>query len=104
MFRISLSGIRRSKDGESTSPGHIGDIVPSRSEKITIRIPETYLRSLDFLVEMDDFPSRSEAIRSAIRDMIYNRVDLVTEKVKKMREAEEKIADMKKYLEEYLQR
>lgn len=45
-------------------------------EKVTIRLPERYIRALDFLVKVDDFPSRSEAIRAAIRDFIYERVDI----------------------------
>lgn len=62
------------------------------TEKITLRVPARYLRALDFLVKADDFPSRSEAIRSAVRDMIYERVELVPEKLRKMQEAEMAIA------------
>ncbi len=46
------------------------------AEKITLRLPKRFLRALDFLVEMDDFPSRSEAVRAAIRDLVYARVEL----------------------------
>ncbi len=42
-------------------------------EKVTLRLPARYIRALDFLVKVDDFPSRSEAIRAAIRDLIYDR-------------------------------
>lgn len=63
------------------------------NEKITIRIPRRYLRAIDFLVRADDFPSRSEAIRAAIRDMIYERVELVPEKLKKIQEAEQAVAN-----------
>src|SRR5437879_13692234 len=54
------------------------------TEKITLRLPARYLKALDFLVQVDDFPSRSEAVRAAIRDFVYARVELVTEKLKKM--------------------
>ena len=54
------------------------------TEKITIRIPDRHLRGLDFLVEIDDFPSRSEAIRVAIRDLIYARMELVMDRMKKI--------------------
>src|SRR5438552_1085078 len=47
------------------------------SEKMTLRLPPRYLKALDFLVEVDDFPSRSEAVRAAIRDFVYARVELV---------------------------
>src|SRR3989442_12120502 len=57
-------------------------------EKITLRLPGRYLKALDFLVQVDDFPSRSEAVRAGVRDFLYARVELVTDKLKKMKEAE----------------
>jgi Arc/MetJ-type ribon-helix-helix transcriptional regulator len=73
-------------------------------EKVTIRLPERYIRALDFLVTVDDFPSRSEAIRAAIRDFIYERVDMVMDKVKKMEEAEKTLAAMEEFEVKYLQK
>jgi len=73
-------------------------------EKVTIRLPERYIRALDFLVKVDDFPSRSEAIRAAIRDFVYERVDVVMEKVKKMEEAEKTLAAMEIFQSEYLKK
>jgi Arc/MetJ-type ribon-helix-helix transcriptional regulator len=73
-------------------------------EKVTIRLPERYVRALDFLVKVDDFPSRSEAIRAAIRDFIYQRVDVVMDKVKKMEEAEKTLAAMEQFESEYLRK
>jgi len=73
-------------------------------EKVTIRIPRRYIRALDFLVELDDFPSRSEAIRAAVRDLIYERVDIVMDKVKKIEEAEKALATMEIFREEYLKK
>jgi len=63
------------------------------SEKVTIRIPRRYLRSIDFLVRADDFPSRSEAIRTAIRDMVYQRIEMVPDKLKKIQAAEQAVAN-----------
>ncbi|MFO7791480.1 MAG: ribbon-helix-helix domain-containing protein [Candidatus Saliniplasma sp.] len=74
----------------------------SENEKISIRLPRRFLEQIDFLVEMDDFPSRSEAIRTAVRDMLYYRVDLVADKVEKMAEQEQKMARAKAIKEEYL--
>ncbi len=74
----------------------------SETEKITIRLPKSFVRRIDFLVDMDDFPSRSEAIRSGVRDMLYHRVDLVAEKVEKMAEQEQKMAKAEAIREEYL--
>lgn len=39
---------------------------------LSVFIPESYIESLDILVAEDIFPNRSEAIRSAIRDLIRN--------------------------------
>ena len=64
------------------------------TEKITLRLPKRFLRALDFLVEVDDFPSRSEAVRAAIRDLVYGRVELVTDKLKKIEEAEKALANL----------
>jgi Arc/MetJ-type ribon-helix-helix transcriptional regulator len=73
-------------------------------EKVTLRLPTRHIRALDFLVQVDDFPSRSEAIRAAIRDFIYARLDLVTEKLKKMEEAERALAEMEAYEERYMRK
>lgn len=62
-------------------------------ERVTIRVPARFLEAVDFLVEMDDFPSRSEAVRAAIRDFVYARVDLVTDKIRKMQAAEAAMAE-----------
>jgi len=72
------------------------------TEKITVRLPKKFIRALDFLVEVDDMPSRSQAIRTAIRDFVYARVELVTEKTKKMQEAEKAISNAEELKKDYL--
>lgn len=74
------------------------------TEKITLRLPKRYLKALDFLVEVDDFPSRSEAVRAAIRDLVYARVELVTDKLKKIQEAEKSLAQMESFKKEFMQK
>ncbi|MFX0068396.1 MAG: ribbon-helix-helix domain-containing protein [Candidatus Hodarchaeota archaeon] len=37
---------------------------------VTVKMPETYIKGLDALVEVGLYPSRSEAIREAIRYFI----------------------------------
>ncbi len=74
------------------------------TEKITLRLPKRYLKALDFLVEVDDFPSRSEAVRAAIRDLVYARVELVTDKLKRIQEAEKSLADMETFKKDFLQK
>ncbi|MHA1111529.1 MAG: ribbon-helix-helix domain-containing protein [Promethearchaeota archaeon] len=43
---------------------------------ITVHIPVRYLDALEDLVDKGHFPSRSEAIRVAIRDLIRNEMAL----------------------------
>ncbi len=74
----------------------------AETEKITVRLPARYLKALDFLVQVDDAPSRSEAIRAAIRDFVYARVELVTEKLRKMHDAERTLAEAEAFKREYL--
>ncbi|MCK4970303.1 MAG: ribbon-helix-helix protein, CopG family [Thermoplasmata archaeon] len=71
-------------------------------EKVTIRLPKRYLRRLDFLVRVDDFPSRSEAIRTAVRDLLYARLELVLEKQKKALELDLKEAEFQEVEKKYL--
>ncbi len=72
------------------------------TEKITLRLPKRFLRALDFLVEVDDFPSRSEAVRAAIRDLVYERVSLVQERLKKIEDAERALADHEEVRRQYM--
>ncbi|MFQ5884039.1 MAG: ribbon-helix-helix domain-containing protein [Thermoplasmata archaeon] len=72
--------------------------------RITIRVPNRFLDAIDFLVEMDDFPSRSEAIRTAIRNLVYDRMDFVTDRLKKMREAETSLAQLEELRKQYLKK
>ncbi len=73
------------------------------SEKITLRVPKRFLRMVDFLVEVDDFPSRSEAIRTAIRDIVYERVQTVQDRLKRMEDAEKALADFEELKRRFMQ-
>ena len=76
----------------------------SEDEKITIRVPKRFLQAIDFLVEMDDFPTRSEAVRAALRDFVYGRVEIVTDKIKKMQAAETAMAEADRTRREFLRK
>ncbi|PSQ15670.1 ribbon-helix-helix protein, CopG family [Halobacteriales archaeon QS_8_69_26] len=39
-------------------------------ERVTLRIPKQQIEEVEQLVDTGEFPNRSEAIRSAVRDMI----------------------------------
>lgn len=78
--------------------------MPAETEKITLRLPARFLKALDFLVEVDDFPSRSEAVRAAIRDFVYARVELVTDKLRKMEDAQRSMAQMEAFRRDFMQK
>jgi Arc/MetJ-type ribon-helix-helix transcriptional regulator len=78
------------------------ELMTDDMEKITVRLPKRYLRRLDFLVRVDDFPSRSEAIRTAVRDLLYARLELVLEKQKKILELDLKEAEFEEVEKKYL--
>jgi Arc/MetJ-type ribon-helix-helix transcriptional regulator len=70
-------------------------------DKVTIRLPKSFIRQLDFLVKIEDFSSRSEAIRTAVRDMLYQRIDLVMKKIEKKVEANQKMMELEAIEQEY---
>ncbi len=81
-----------------------GTTTMSDTERISIRLPKDMVEMVDFLVEVNDFPTRSEAIRQAVRDLIYERVcemDMAS-KVRKMEEAKHAYLEIKALKEEYL--
>jgi len=84
--------------------GSKGERMNEETEKVTVRLPKRYLRALDFLVKIDDYTSRSEAIREAIRDMIYSRTEFVMDKIKKLERAEEALAEMESFQKQYMRR
>jgi len=68
--------------------------MPNRTEKITIRLPSRFVEALDLLVSVDDFPSRSEAIRTAVRDLVYVRSSLVIKKARKLSQLHRNVAKL----------
>lgn len=38
--------------------------------RVTLRVPHRQVEDLDTMVENDEFPNRSEAIRTAIRELL----------------------------------
>ncbi|MCU4751531.1 ribbon-helix-helix domain-containing protein [Natrialbaceae archaeon A-CW2] len=44
-------------------------------ERVTLRIPKQQIEEVEQLVETGEFPNRSEAIRSAVREMINEQQD-----------------------------
>lgn len=46
---------------------------------ITINLPESYLNAIQILNDLEIYPSRSEAIRIALRDFLSNELKLFQE-------------------------
>jgi Arc/MetJ-type ribon-helix-helix transcriptional regulator len=44
-------------------------------ERVTLRIPKQQIEEVERMVETGEFPNRSEAIRSAVRDMLNEQTD-----------------------------
>jgi metal-responsive CopG/Arc/MetJ family transcriptional regulator len=68
-----------------------------------VRIPDRFVKAMDYLIEIQDMPSRSEVVRAAIRDFVYERVEIAKEKMKKIHEAEKSIVEYEEFKKEYLQ-
>ncbi len=55
-------------------------------ERVTLRLPRQQVELLDTLVLVGEFPSKSEAIRAAVRDLVDNHYDkLLTRKERSIR-------------------
>ncbi len=74
------------------------------TEKITIRLPKKYMRWMEFLVEIDDSPSKTAIIHEALRDYLYDRMPYATDKVREMEEAESMMAEALAFKEKYLRK
>lgn len=55
---------------EYFSAAHLHHLTVRSMKLISVHIPDTYIKALDRLVELRLYPSRAEAIRFAIRDLI----------------------------------
>ena len=52
-------------------------------ERVTLRIPKQQIEEVEQLVDSGEFPNRSEAIRSAVREMINEQEDSPSERTGK---------------------
>jgi len=44
-------------------------------ERVTLRIPKQQIEEVEQMVELGKYPNRSEAIRSAVREMLDEQTD-----------------------------
>ncbi len=67
-------------------------------QRITIRLPEQQVKMINWLVECGEFPSTSEAIRTAIRDLIDQRSEKVRGRLQLFEDAQKIAEDTPTYL------
>ena len=48
-------------------------------ERVTLRIPKQQIEEVERMVEMGEFPNRSEAIRAAVRTMLNEQSDATSD-------------------------
>jgi Arc/MetJ-type ribon-helix-helix transcriptional regulator len=58
-------------------------------QRVTLRLPEQQLKMIDRFVELGEFPSASEAIRTAIRDLIDQRSEKLAGRIQLFEKAQE---------------
>jgi len=58
-------------------------------QRVTLRLPEQQLKMIDRFVELGEFPSASEAIRTAIRDLIDQRSEKLASRMQLFEKAQE---------------
>ena len=58
------------------------------TQRITVRLPQTDLHSIDLFIRAGEFSSRSEVIRHAVNDFIKNYAQQVIEKAEKMKKVQ----------------
>ncbi len=67
-------------------------------QRVTLRLPEQQLKMIDMLVEYGEFPSASEAIRTAIRDLIDQRSEKLVGRMKLFEKAQEQTKNADSFL------
>jgi metal-responsive CopG/Arc/MetJ family transcriptional regulator len=59
------------------------------TDRITIRLPQIYLRQIDLFISAGDFMTRSEMIRHAVNEYITNHASRIIEKADKIKKVQE---------------
>ena len=59
------------------------------NDRITIRLPQIYLRQIDIFVRAGEFTTRSEVIRNAVKEYIDNYSSQFLEKANKLKKVQE---------------
>jgi Arc/MetJ-type ribon-helix-helix transcriptional regulator len=70
------------------------------NDRITLRLPDIYLRQIDLFIRAGEFSTRSEVIRHAVNDFIKNKAAEILAKadnIKKVQELEAAVEAMAPY-------
>ncbi len=59
------------------------------NDRITIRLPQIYLRQIDLFLRAGEFSTRSEFIRHAVNEYINNYAGRIIEKADKIKQVQE---------------
>ena len=59
------------------------------TQRLTIRLPQQYVTSIDLFVKAGEFATRSEVIRHAVNDFIKNYAENIIEKAEKIKKVQE---------------
>jgi Arc/MetJ-type ribon-helix-helix transcriptional regulator len=59
------------------------------TQRITIRLPQHHIHSIDLFVRAGEFATRSEVIRHAVNDFIKNYATNIIEKAEKIKKVQE---------------
>ena len=71
------------------------------TDRITIRLPQIYLRQIDIFIGLGEFSTRSEVIRHAVKDYIDSQSDRImqrADKLKKVQELEATVEAIEPYI------
>lgn len=67
-------------------------------QRVTLRLPEQQIKMIDWLVEIGEFTSASDAIRTAIRDLIDQRSEKLVGRMKLFEKAQEQSKNAESFL------
>jgi Arc/MetJ-type ribon-helix-helix transcriptional regulator len=59
------------------------------TDRITIRLPRTYLNQIDIFIRAGEFMTRSEVIRHAVKEYIISQSDRIVERADKLKKVQE---------------
>ena len=69
--------------------------------RITIRLPQIYLRQIDLFIRAGEFNTRSEVVRHAVNEFLTNYATRIldkAEKIKKVQELEAAVEAIEPYI------